>query len=107
MFKRKTTLRKKINKRLDEIDVLIPNNKPSIAFIGKLPDGRYEVVEHYNGKNSRGIEVTLKYAEKVIDSIEEYFSQQPDWKVFYGEAPLVEVLRDMLHNDPWKIAKEL
>ena len=39
MFKRKITLRKKINKRLDEIDVLISNNKPSIAFIGKLPDG--------------------------------------------------------------------
>ncbi|QNO15324.1 hypothetical protein HYG86_11380 [Alkalicella caledoniensis] len=106
MFKKKVTLRKQINKRLDEMDVKVPNNKPSIAFIGKLPDGRYEVVEHYNGKNSNGIEVTLKYVDKIIDTKEEYFSQKPDWKVFYGEAPLVEVLKDLLKNQPWQIAKE-
>lgn len=106
MIKKKVTLKKQINKKLDEMDVKIPNNKPYIAFIGKLPDGRYEVVEHYNSTNSHGINCTLKYVEKVINTKEEYFSQNPDCNIFYGEAPLVEVLKDLAYNDPLEIAKQ-
>ncbi len=106
MIKKKITLKKQITKRLEELDIQVPNNKPCIAFIGKLSDGRYEVEEHYMGKNSNGVECTQRYVERIIDTKEEYFAQNPDWDVYYGEASMVEVLKDLLYNEPWQIAKQ-
>lgn len=107
MIRKKEALKKQINRRIDEMNCQISNEKPSIAFIGKLPNGGYEVTERFQGKNLQGVACTLKIVDKIINSKEEYFASKPDWMVICSDKPMEEMLKELIDNYPWDIEERL
>ncbi|HEY8363761.1 MAG TPA: hypothetical protein VIK77_13000 [Tissierellaceae bacterium] len=106
MVRKKRLINKTILKKLDELEIALPADKPIIAFMGKLPDGKYEVTEHYWGKNERGIECTVKYVDKIVDSKEEYFSSNPNYLVIIDDIeddlPMVDMLKRLDEDEEYR-----
>ncbi len=93
--------RKSILKKLNDLEAKHSlGDEPFITFIGKLPDGRYEVVEHYNG--NRGV----KHETKIINTKEEYFAENRSGVIIHGEEDLTDVLKDVINDDYSKIKIE-
>jgi len=102
MVRKKRLINKTILKKLDELEIALPADKPIIAFMGKLPDGKYEVTEHYWGKNERGIKCPIKYVDKIVDSKEEYFSSNPNCLVIIeDDLPMVDMLKRLDEDEEY------
>lgn len=96
MNRKKMINRTDILKRLQEMEAdSQASDKPFIAFIGRLPSGQYEVVEHYQKGKNQAVERT----RSIVDSVEEYFSQEPSWTVIYGEDDLEDELKAIVNDD--------
>jgi hypothetical protein len=101
MIRKKMPTRKSIIKKLDELEAKqFFRDEPFITFIGKLPDGRYEVVEHYDG--NRGV----KRETKIINTKEEYLAKTRSGVIIHGEEDLTDVLKDVINDDYSKIKIE-
>lgn len=102
MVRKKRLINKTILKKLDELEIALPADKPIIAFMGKLPDGKYEVTEHYWGKNERGIECTVKYVDKIVDSKEEYFSSNSNCLVIIDDdLQMIDMLKRLDEDEEY------
>jgi hypothetical protein len=100
MIKRKLT-RKSILKKLNDLEAQCGlGEEPFIAFIGKLPDGTYEVVEHIREFKS------VKRETKIINTKEEYFAENRSGVIIHGEEDLTDVLKDVINDDYSKIKIE-
>jgi len=109
MIRKKMLTSKTIIQKIGQLEAEhLPSDKPYIAFIGKLPDGRYEVVEHIGvGKGKGSLKYkSVKHNTMILDTKEEYLSQNPDWVVIHGEEDLSDVLEDLIHDDYSKIKIE-
>ncbi len=109
MIRKKMLTNKTIIKKLCKLEAEHASSElPFIAFIGKLPDGRYEVVEHVGiGKGKGNVNFrSLQRVKRTLNNKEEYFATKPNWVVIHGEEDLVDVLKGVLNDDYSKIQIE-
>lgn len=101
MIRKKIPTRKSILTKLNDLEAKhLLGEEPFITFIGKLPDGRYEVIERYNG--NRG----LKRRTKIINTKEGYLEKIRSGVVIHGEEDLTDVLKDVINDNYSKIKIE-
>ena len=106
MIRKKMPTRKSIIKKLDELEAEHSSvGEPFIAFIGKLPDGRYEVVEHIGVgvKKGNGSFKSARHETKIINDKEEYLANNRSGVIIHGEEDLTDVLKDVINDDYSKI----
>ncbi len=112
MIKKRQLSNKTILKKIAKLEAeFVENDTPFIAFIGKLPDGRYEVAEQIGVGQGRGNTPfkSVKHVKKIVANANEYFAINPTWTVIYGEdeleddLPISEVCKAILNDDYSKI----
>ncbi|MCC5910155.1 MAG: hypothetical protein JJT76_06925 [Clostridiaceae bacterium] len=108
MIRRRALTNKAVIKKLNELETdYAPGDKPFIAFIGKLPDGKYEVVEHIGvGKGKGNAKYkSINYETKVFESKEEYFETNPTWVVIVDDLeddlPMVDMLKKIVDDEDY------